>query len=158
MPRRPRLQARLALAILGLLALVTVAACAPPSGGSGSPADAVVGAINADRGAAGMGPVAVDLQLGMSAQAWADHLAATGTLVHRDMGTLIGQLGGFRALGENLLMAGSATSADSLEDMWMASPGHRANILGASYTDVGVGTAPDGRGRVFVVALFGARW
>lgn len=48
----------------------------------------------------------------------------------------------YRAAGENIAM-GYAT-AQTVMTAWMNSPGHRANILNASYTQIGVGYVADG--------------
>lgn len=48
----------------------------------------------------------------------------------------------YRAAGENIAM-GYATP-QAVVDGWMNSSGHRANILGASYTQIGVGYVPQG--------------
>ena len=46
----------------------------------------------------------------------------------------------FIAIGENLAM-GSFSSDQDLVDAWMASPGHRENILNKSFTEIGVAVA-----------------
>jgi uncharacterized YkwD family protein len=48
----------------------------------------------------------------------------------------------YRAAGENIAV-GYATP-EAVVDAWMNSPGHRANILNASYTQIGVGYVADG--------------
>jgi len=48
----------------------------------------------------------------------------------------------YRRAGENIAM-GYATPA-AVVSAWMNSPGHRANILNASYTHIGVGYVADG--------------
>jgi uncharacterized protein YkwD len=46
------------------------------------------------------------------------------------------------ALGENIAAAtGSFATPASIVNMWMSSPGHRANILSPMYTDTGLGVA-----------------
>jgi uncharacterized protein YkwD len=57
--------------------------------------------------------------------------------------------------GENI--AYGYTSAASVVDGWMNSPGHRANILNASFTETGVGVAVDSAGRLFFTQMFGHR-
>lgn len=59
--------------------------------------------------------------------------------------------------GENLAV--HFTDSDAVVEAWMNSPTHRANIVNANYTEIGVGTAKgtlDGFPTVFVVQLFGA--
>lgn len=48
----------------------------------------------------------------------------------------------YRSAGENI--AQGYTSAQAVVNAWMNSPGHRANILNASYTQIGVGYVSDG--------------
>ena len=48
----------------------------------------------------------------------------------------------YRTAGENIAMGYS--SPESVMDGWMNSPGHRANILNAGYTTIGVGYVADG--------------
>ena len=58
--------------------------------------------------------------------------------------------------GENLAV--HFTDSDDVVKAWMNSPGHRANILGSHYTQIGIGSARGvykGTPTVFVVQLFG---
>jgi uncharacterized protein YkwD len=58
--------------------------------------------------------------------------------------------------GENLAI--HFTDSSAVVDAWMKSPTHKANIVDAKYTEIGVGTAKgvyDGYETVFVVQLFG---
>lgn len=48
----------------------------------------------------------------------------------------------YRTAGENIAMGYATPKA--VVDAWMNSPGHRANILNASYTQIGVGYVADG--------------
>jgi len=62
----------------------------------------------------------------------------------------------FIRAGENLAV--HFTESDDVVAAWMDSPGHRDNILGDGYTEIGVGTAKGeykGFPTVFVVQLFG---
>jgi uncharacterized protein YkwD len=64
----------------------------------------------------------------------------------------------FHSCGENLAIGYPGTSVVT---GWMGSPGHRANILGADYEDVGIAIADDApaaryRGPL-VVAIYGQR-
>lgn len=156
--RRLPLRARIALpALIVGLALAGVA-CVPP-GNPGSPDTGdVVGAVNQDRAAAGLRPLAWDTQLGLYAGSWADHLAATRTLEHTDLAALVRlpYMTAWRTIGENLLV-GPAMSGGAAEDAWMNSAGHRANILNPSFASIGVAARQDASGRWWYVAEFGAR-
>lgn len=59
--------------------------------------------------------------------------------------------------GENLAI--HFTDSSEVVEAWMDSPTHRANIVNANYTEIGVGTAEgqfEGYDTVYVVQLFGA--
>lgn len=49
----------------------------------------------------------------------------------------------YRSAGENI--ARGQTSPQAVVNAWMSSSGHRANILNASFTQIGVGYVADGR-------------
>lgn len=58
--------------------------------------------------------------------------------------------------GENLAV--NFTDSDEVVDAWLESPTHRANIMKASFTEIGIGMATGtykGRETVFVVQFFG---
>jgi len=58
--------------------------------------------------------------------------------------------------GENLAV--HFTDSTAVVDAWLDSPSHRANIMNAKYTEIGIGTASgrfEGYDTVFVVQLFG---
>ena len=78
-----------------------------------------------------------------------DLVLAAETLVDRAL-----QAGytGWLALGENI--AAGQTTPEAVMAAWMASPGHRDNILG-NYNDIGVGLAADATGRITWVQDFG---
>ena len=48
----------------------------------------------------------------------------------------------WNAVGENIAMG--QTTPQQVVNSWMNSPGHRANILSASYRQIGVGFCPQG--------------
>jgi uncharacterized protein YkwD len=119
------------------------------SGGSG-----VIGAHNADRAAAGLAGLCENGQLDGFAQNWANQMAASQSLVHQNIGALIGSTN-FSTMGENILDGPANMSVAEMEAAWMASPPHRANILNGAFTQVGVGIAYSSDGRVWVCVDFG---
>jgi uncharacterized protein YkwD len=145
------------VALIAVLAM-TAAACRPP-GATGNYTGDVVASMNQDRAAAGLAPLAWDGQLGPLAQSTAARIAGAGALLHTDLGAVIHlpYMAGWRTLGENLSWNSGVPSAGAVEDQWMASAAHRANILSGGFNRVGVGTAQDANGRLWVVAEFGAR-
>lgn len=111
----------------------------------------------------GIAALTVNQKLSNAAQAKADHMAANDYFEHTAPdGTtgwyFIGQQGyTYTMAGENL--AATNESASAVVDGWMNSPGHRANLLNASFTDVGYGIAYQGdfqgyQNVYFVVALY----
>lgn len=96
--------------------------------------------VNADRAANGLPALGWNDQLGGLAQGWSENMASTGSFSHSDLNAALrsSEFDGFRRLGENILVGGCNMTAAQVEQAWMNSPGHRANILG-DYNVVGVG-------------------
>ncbi|TWH44957.1 CAP domain-containing protein [Sporomusa sp. KB1] len=57
----------------------------------------------------------------------------------------------YRSAGENIAYN---YSVEKLEEAWMNSPGHRANILNTGYTHVGLGLYPGENGSLYGVQVF----
>lgn len=99
--------------------------------------------INAERAAAGCGPLALNPKLTAAAQGHSEDMAARNYFSHTSLdGTSPSQRvtrAGYdwQMTGENIA-AGHATVAGVMQ-RWMDSDGHRANILNCSYTEVGIG-------------------
>jgi uncharacterized protein YkwD len=131
---------------------------APPPPSGGSPCDgsgsAIIDAMNRDRGANGLGGLCGNGALSGYAQAWANWMAQNQTMVHQDLNSILSGTG-FSTIGENLLVGPGGMPADQMEAAWMASPGHRANILNGAYSAAGVGIAYSSDGRVWVCVDFG---
>jgi hypothetical protein len=138
-------------AVLGL-AHSAVADPAPSGRSPRTIALAFEWAIDIERGAHGLAPLSVDPDVANQAQAWSGGMALYGTLAHdRSFGAELATADpSFRSGGENV---GVGPSPGSVEQAFMASPPHRANILG-SYSHMGVGVAIDGSGRVWVTERF----
>ena len=129
---------------------------------------AVVSAVlvdlaNTDRSTNKIVELKTSAELTVIAQAKADDMAEKGYFAHtspegRDPWYWFKQGGYlFRYAGENLAIDFS-DSAD-VERAWMNSPAHRANILNAHFTEIGIATAVgtyEGRRTTFVVQEFGA--
>lgn len=82
----------------------------------------------------------------------AEHMAGRGALFHSgDLTQAVSAVvPGWTRVGENVAVG---SSMDGIHNSLMASPGHRANILG-NYTMIGIGVARDGRGRYWVTQVF----
>ena len=128
---------------------------------------AVVAAVlvelaNADRGAEGVGTLAVSPTLTEAAQMKADDMAARGYFAHdtpdgKSPWYWFEEAGyEFRHAGENLAVYFS----DSVEVQraWMNSPLHRANVLGDQFEEIGIALAQgeyQGHDTTYVVQMFG---
>ena len=85
------------------------------------------------------------------AGSYAYRLAVLGRLVHNSMTRVAGTCGA-SAAGENI--AYGTVSADKMFAMWMASPGHRANILRPEWKSMGMGAYRTMSGRWYGVQNF----
>lgn len=154
--RRPR---RLWFVGAALAVALAATACLPPGSTATADHDSMVSLINTSRAANGIGPVGNDAQLDALAQNWAQQLAAAGSLSHQDLNALLASplMAGWRQLTENVFQGGPSATNALVENAWLASSGHRANILDPGVDRVGVGVAHDGAGNTYVVADFGRR-
>ncbi|MFU8850308.1 CAP domain-containing protein [Micromonospora sp. SL1-18] len=105
----------------------------------------VVDLVNQERAKAGCKAVTVDDKLTLAAQRHSQDQADHQTMTHdgsdgSDAGARLDRVGyAWRAYGENV--AWNQQSPAAVMDAWMNSPGHRANILNCSFTEIGVGVA-----------------
>ncbi len=105
--------------------------------------------INASRTGMSTSSLKHDETAQKKAQAWAEHLAQINKLEHSNLAS--GMDDQWKRLGENV--GYSSSSISKVHDQFMASSGHRANILDGRFTHVGTGVAK-ANGRVFVVQMF----
>jgi len=144
--RRPQRARRvLPLLVLPLLAL-GLTACLPES----SAQQQVRAEVNESRRAAGLNPLRDEWIVREKAQAWAEQLARTGTLSHSRLSDGLGVLP-WTAIAENV---GYGDSIAGVQDQFMRSAGHRANVLDRRWDVIGAGHAVAKDGRVFVVQVF----
>lgn len=103
-----------------------------------------------------------NLKLEAAAQSKADDMLAKGYFAHEtpDGKTpwdfIIAQKYSYLAAGENLAI--DFVQAEDVNDAWMHSPGHRANILNKNFEEIGVGISNglfQGHRATFVVQMFG---
>lgn len=110
-----------------------------------APETALLRAVNETRAAHGLGPLRVDPALQRAARATAGHLLRTNTFAHGDTRSRL-VAAGVRAVrvGENLAWgSGSYATPRSVVARWLASPGHRRNLLRPGFTRIGL-AAPVG--------------
>ena len=128
------------------------AASAAPAWTPATVAVAFEWAIDVERTSRGLPPLVPDATISGEAQLWSGGMGLFGTLVHDHnfSAEIAAADPGWRAAGENV---GEGPSPGSVEAAFMASPEHRANILG-DYTHMGVGVFIDGSGIVWVTERF----
>ncbi len=108
--------------------------------------------VNEERVERGLRPLAADGRLESAARRYAGAMVADGFFSHvsPDGGGLRGRLdaaswiprSGSWSAGENIAWgSGELGSPQRIVKAWMASPGHRANILNRTYTELGLGIA-----------------
>ena len=114
----------------------------------------MINAMNGDRSAAGLGQLCANAQLNGFAQSWANWMAQNQSLSHQDLGAVLGGTA-FNTVAENILTGPGSMSAGQMEGAWMASSGHRENILNGAYSAAGVGIAYSSDGQVWVAVEFG---
>ena len=116
--------------------------------------------VNVERAAAGAPPVTYNATLEGQAERYAcemiqyeffDHVDPVTGSTLRERAAESGY--DYWVLGENLA-AGQPTPARAMSD-WMNSPSHRANILDARFTEVGVGVRSGGPYGIYWVQEFG---
>jgi len=123
---------------------------------------AVVAGINAQRAAAGLPPLQLDPDLVMVARERSSDMAQRGYFSHvSPTGETFSSLMQSQGVpcswcGENIAYNnfGDDQTVAVVLSAWMASPGHRDNILRSSFDRVGVGVALGGSGAKYYTAVF----
>lgn len=117
---------------------------------------------NAARLAAGLAPLVLSPELSGAAQSYSQVLASGSCFEHTcgavpDFAQRIGQAGyaDWSALAENI--AAGYPTPEAVVTGWLASPGHRANILSPKYSEIGVGVVNGGAYGTYWTQEFGAR-
>lgn len=145
--RARRVTARATLAIAAALALLSPAqarAAITPA------ASTSVWYVNSARSAAHVPALSASTG-GLSSLAWQHscEMARAGRLYHTV--SLGSKVGGWRSLGENV---GVGPSVAAIHKAFMASLGHRANVLSTRYRTIGAGVCRDGAGSFWVTHIF----
>ena len=156
----------LAFALLAAPALARAADCTPDTSWGRldrSVAQQVAVQLNQQRAANGLGPLALSPTLTASAEWKSLHMAFYDYFDHSDPAPPKARTAGQRmtdcgyanpGVGENI--AAGFNTPSSVMDAWMNSPGHRANILGASFTVMGIGAGINASGTYYWTVDFGA--
>jgi uncharacterized protein YkwD len=143
--------------LLAGLVLVTalVAGSAPMDSASAAPRrisedqQTVRELVNDTRGNNGLRGLAIDGGFSDKATNWARELVRCQCLKHR--AGPYGAAPGWCAAAENV---GRGYSLSQIHQAFLGSPPHKANILTARMTTIGVGVATDANGEIFVVQAF----
>jgi uncharacterized protein YkwD len=101
----------------------------------------ILGAVNSVRAAHGLGRLSSDGPLIRAARSHSARLMRTDAFTH---GSFAARIAAYDArgprFGENLAWGtGSRASARSIVRAWLASPGHRANLLRPGFRRIGIG-------------------
>ena len=170
------------LAALGVLAFLSVGAAGADAAGTpvrtlssaNQLESQVLGGLNAVRRAHGLVPLRLSQPLASAADAHSQEMGNFGYFAHpsRDGSAFWKRIQRFYpagdgswSVGENLLWSTTGIDAARALKLWMASPGHRKNILTARWREVGlsavrVPSAPGvygGRDVVIITTDFGVR-
>ena len=122
----------------------------------------LVSLTNDDRSSSGLGTLTVNPTLVAAAQAKANDMAEKGYFAHvspdgRNSWTWFKDAGySFSYAGENLAV--DFTDSGDVNQAWLNSPTHRANIMNGHFTEIGIATAVgeyEGHKTTFVVQMFG---
>lgn len=135
--------------LLALVAALVVAVSAAPAALAGQRQSglaqserSLLQAVNAARAANGLRPLRLDARLEAAARSWSASLRRANAFTHGDFPS---RMRAFRIpglAGENLAWgSGPYTAASAVVAMWLASPGHRANLLNPQYRWIGIGVA-----------------
>lgn len=105
--------------------------------------DDVYALTNTQRQSAGVQPLTHNSRLDVVAQEWANQMGSTGIFAHSTDEWRAARLpAGWTTNGENI--AYGYSSASQVMAAWMTSPGHQANILRSTFTDIGIGYSASG--------------
>lgn len=107
--------------------------------------------VNEERRDAGLSAVSSNMQARTEAQRWSAVMADAGRIWHRT-DLFHGLPSSARTVGENV--AAGYGSPEEVMAAWMASSGHRQNILNPSFTRLGIGVAPDSNGTLYYTQIF----
>jgi uncharacterized protein YkwD len=130
--------------LIGCAVVFAVFAALAPAAGAAPQATAVTGllqAVNATRAAHGLRPLKVDTTLVRAARAHSLEMLRGNYFSHGDFhGRMVAFHVSGPSAGENLAWGnGSYAQPSSIISEWLASPAHRANLLRAGWTRIGIG-------------------
>lgn len=137
-----------ALLSVVLVVAALVVSAAGPAAATGPSTSSFLTAVNSSRAAAGLRPYSLQSDLSAVAYRWSQHMASTGNLQHNP--SLASQVTNWEYAGENV---GYGPDWATIEQAFMHSPAHRANILDHDFTQIGLGIVV-ADGRMWVTQVF----
>lgn len=147
--------AAILIALMPALTTFSVAHAQPKRGVKTDPyAGTAVAATNDQRAAAGLPTLKRDRCLQRFAARQAARMAKQREMFHQDLSPILRKCH-VRSVGENVAY-GFGSGASVVNDGWMNSAGHRANILDRNFRLVAV-AAHEAGGRWYVAQVFGRR-
>jgi len=144
--------------VLSLLAVAALALSISTGASAGDPTRSiqrvapletqVLAKINAIRASHGLHPLSLSTPLSAAAEQHSSQMARLGYFSHDSagggsMGNRVGHYYGSRghrywSVGENLLWSSPTIDAGAALNLWMHSPGHRANLLSREWREIGL--------------------
>lgn len=137
------------LASLVVASTVAITAFGATSAHASTEESQFVSLTNSARSQHGLHSYSVSSDLVAVARRHSQEMAAKHTIYHNP--NLASDVSGWQAVGENVGMGGDAAS---IHQAFMNSAPHRANILDTDFTQVGIGTAYDDKGVLYVTEVF----
>lgn len=108
--------------------------------------------INASRAQNGARALVPNATITFKAAGWAQHMASTRQLVHSNLADQNNLP--WRGLAENIGSFPQSWSVSQMNNMFMNSAGHRANMLNGNYNYIGIGMVTDATGQTWVAEEF----
>jgi len=114
--------------------------------------------VNVERSKVGLSPLKLNWELSRVARVKSQDMSDKNYFSHNSPTfgstfSLIGKYGiVYSAAGENIAYGYSTPAA--VMNGWMNSPGHRANILGKQYNQIGVGMVKNSKGQIYWTQVF----
>lgn len=134
---------------------------AAPANAQGDAAKEIHELINKERAKKNLAPLKWDDRLAKAAKDYAASMAKSGRFSHRDKAgrTVADRVRDQKVeaadIGENIYQGSDSKSIvkNAVRD-WMRSPGHRANILSATWETTGIGVVKAKNGVVYITQVF----
>ncbi len=140
---------RLTSALAALVASLAAFALLAPAAHAGPGEGDFFSRANEARSSAGLRGYSGPSDLVAVARRQAQRMASEGRIYHNP--NLDSEVDNWQAVGENVGMGGDVAS---IHQAFMNSAGHRANIVDRDFTEVGMGTATDAGGKIYVAQVF----